>query len=59
MATVRYLIDDVDAALQLYAAPQRGGARLRSAPVQRPGGRQVVVDDPLAMPVELFEARAS
>jgi catechol 2,3-dioxygenase-like lactoylglutathione lyase family enzyme len=119
MATVRYLVHDVDAALPFYAAlgfavkerwgppfamisrddltlwlsapgtsatkplpdgrvPVSGGwnrlvievtdlsatmsalrathARFRSEPVQGPGGRQVLVDDPSGNPVELFEA---
>lgn len=119
MATVRYLVEDVDAALPFYAAlgfsvterwgppfvmlarddlalwlsgpgtsasrplangavPQAGGwnrfvieveslddamsalrgtgARFRSDPVQGPGGRQVLVDDPSGNPIELFEA---
>ena len=91
MATVRYLVDDVDAALPFYAALgfsladgrvpppggwnrlvvevddldatlaalQAGAARLRSAPIEGPGGRQVLVDDPSGNPIELFEARAS
>lgn len=122
MATVRYLVDDVDAALPFYAAlgfavkerwgppfvmlaredltlwlsgpgtsaarplpggavPQPGGwnrlvievanldqamralraagARFRSDPVQGPGGRQVLAEDPSGNPVELFEAAAA
>lgn len=121
MATVRYLVDDVDAALPFYAAlgftlaerwgppfamlarddmtlwlsgpgtsarrpisngsvPQPGGwnrvvitvadldgamaslhaigARFRGDPVDGPGGRQVLVDDPSGNPLELFEAAA-
>lgn len=49
-------VHDLDTTI---AALQAGGARLRSAPVQGPGGRQVLVDDPSRNPVELFEARAS
>ena len=121
MATIRYLVHDVDAALPFYRAlgfrladrwgppfaivkrkglslwlsgpgtsaarklkdgslPQPGGwnrlvvevkdideamakitptgARLRSAPIKGPGGRQVLVEDPSGNPIELFEARA-
>jgi catechol 2,3-dioxygenase-like lactoylglutathione lyase family enzyme len=32
------------------------GAHFRSAPVQGPGGQQVLVEDPSGNPVELFEA---
>ena len=49
-------VDDLDAAI---AGLQVGGARLRSAPVVGPGGRQVLVDDPSGNPVELFEAKPS
>lgn len=121
MATVRYLVNDVDAALAFYRAlgfrladrwgppfaivkrkglslwlsgpgtsarkklpggaqPEPGGwnrlvievadldatiarlegtgARFRSKPIKGPGGRQVLVEDPSANPVELFEPRA-
>ena len=47
-------VDDLDAAI---AALPPGAARLRSAPIIGPGGRQVLVDDPSGNPVELFEAR--
>jgi hypothetical protein len=40
-----------------YAALQESGARFRSEPIEGPGGRQVLVDDPSGNPVELFEAR--
>ena len=49
-------IADLDATL---TALQAGGAQPRSAPIQGPGGRQVLLDDPSGNPVELFEARAS
>jgi len=79
MPIVRYLVEDVDAALPFYAAlgftvaerwgppfvmlAREGlelwlsGARFRSDPVQGPGGRQVLVDDPSGNPIELFESR--
>lgn len=122
MATVRYLVNDVDAALPFYRAlgfrltdrwgppfaivkrkglslwlsgpgtsarkklpsgahPEPGGwnrlvievpnldeairklehtgARFRSKPIKGPGGRQVLVEDPSANPVELFEPKAA
>ena len=34
------------------------GARFRSDPVQGPGGRQVLIEDPSGNPIELFEAKA-
>lgn len=33
------------------------GGRFRSEPIQGPGGRQVLFDDPSGNPIELFEAR--
>lgn len=54
MANVRYIVDDLDAAI---AALPPGAARLRSAPIAGSGGRQVLVEDPSGNPVELFEAR--
>jgi len=41
------------------AALKTRGARFRSAPVNGPGGRQVVVDDPSGNPIELFEPRSA
>jgi catechol 2,3-dioxygenase-like lactoylglutathione lyase family enzyme len=35
------------------------GARFRSDPVEGPGGKQVLVEDPSGNPIELFEARAT
>jgi catechol 2,3-dioxygenase-like lactoylglutathione lyase family enzyme len=47
-------VDDLSAAM---GALRRTGARFRGEPVQGPGGRQVLVEDPSGNPVELFEAR--
>jgi catechol 2,3-dioxygenase-like lactoylglutathione lyase family enzyme len=47
-------VDDLDAAM---AALKPTGARFRSDPIQGPGGRQVLVDDPSGNPLELFESR--
>ena len=33
------------------------GARFRSDPVEGPGGRQVLIEDPSGNPIELFEAQ--
>lgn len=49
-------VDDLDEALALL---ETKGARFRSAPVEGPGGRQVLAEDPSGNPVELFEARGS
>ncbi|CAG0971705.1 lactoylglutathione lyase [Burkholderiales bacterium] len=46
-------VDDLDAAIEKLRA---AGARLRNEPVDGPGGRQVLVEDPSGNPVELFEA---
>ena len=47
-------VDDLDATVDQLAAT---GARLRSKPISRPGGRQVLVEDPSGNPIELFESR--
>jgi catechol 2,3-dioxygenase-like lactoylglutathione lyase family enzyme len=39
------------------SALRETGARFRSEPVQGPGGRQVIVEDPSGNPIELFEAK--
>ena len=45
-------VDDLDATIgRLRSA----GARFRSEPVDGPGGRQVLAEDPSGNPVELFE----
>ena len=46
-------VADLGAAI---AALRAAGTRFRSEPVQGPGGRQVLADDPSGNPVELFEA---
>jgi catechol 2,3-dioxygenase-like lactoylglutathione lyase family enzyme len=47
-------VTDLEAAM----VPLRAlGARFRGTPVQGPGGRQVLVEDPSGNPVELFEPR--
>ena len=38
------------------AALRDAGARFRGEPVQGPGGKQVLVEDPSGNPIELFEA---
>ena len=46
-------VDDLDATIgRLRAA----GARFRNEPIEGPGGRQVLAEDPSGNPVELFEA---
>ena len=47
-------VDDLDAMVHQLTAP---GARLLSKPISRPGGRQVLVEDPIGNPIELFESR--
>lgn len=48
-------VKDLDATL---AKLESIGVRFRSKPLQGPGGRQVLVDDPSGNPVELFEPQA-
>ncbi len=47
-------VDDLAATMQKLQALD---AHFRSKPIQGPGGRQVLVDDPSGNPVELFEPR--
>ena len=66
MATVsvRYIVDDVDAAIAFYCEnlgftevmhPAPAGARFRNEIVTGVGGQQILVEDPSGNPVELFE----
>lgn len=48
-------VPDLDATV---AALKAAGARFRGRPIQGPGGRQVLVEDPSGNPIELFEPRA-
>lgn len=52
----RFVIEvpDIDAAVSELAAK---GGRFRSEPIQGPGGRQVLCEDPSGNPIELFQAR--
>jgi catechol 2,3-dioxygenase-like lactoylglutathione lyase family enzyme len=47
-------VADLDASMQ---ALRPTGARFRSEPVEGPGGRQVLVEDPSGNPIELFQAK--
>lgn len=47
-------VEDIEASMRGIAA--RGG-RFRSDPIQGPGGRQVLCEDPSGNPVELFEPK--
>ncbi len=46
-------VANLDSAMQ---ALRPMGARFRSEPVDGPGGRQVIVEDPSGNPIELFQA---
>jgi catechol 2,3-dioxygenase-like lactoylglutathione lyase family enzyme len=46
-------VDDLDATIERLEDCR---ATFRSEPIEGPGGRQVLVDDPSGNPVELFEA---
>ncbi len=48
-------VADLDDAVAKLAAH---GARFRGKPIQGPGGRQVLAEDPSGNPVEIFEARS-
>ena len=50
------LVIDVQSLETAMRDLQAYGIRFRSEPVQGPGGRQVLVEDPSGNPVELFEA---
>jgi len=47
------VMSDLDATI---ARLRGAGARFRNDPIQGPGGRQVLAEDPAGNPVELFEA---
>ena len=49
-------VEDIHAAIE---ALRPTSARLRSKPIQGPGGQQVLVDDPSGNPVERFEAEGT
>ena len=51
------LVIEVDDLASSMSTLGETGARFRSDPVQGPGGRQVLVEDPSGNPVELFEAK--
>ena len=47
-------VKDLKAAIDNLAPT---GAKFRSEPIDGPGGRQVLVDDPSGNPIELFQSR--
>ena len=49
-------VEDLSAAMDGLRA---SGAPFRSDPIEGPGGKQVLVEDPSGNPIELFEARAA
>ena len=62
--SVRYIVDDVDAAISFYCGdlgftevmhPAPAFAMLRFRNVTGVGGKQILVADPSGNPVELFE----
>jgi predicted enzyme related to lactoylglutathione lyase len=66
MASVRYLVDDVDRAIDFYtthlgftlglnASPAFAGITFRNGIVKGPGGQQILLLDPAGNPVELFQ----
>jgi catechol 2,3-dioxygenase-like lactoylglutathione lyase family enzyme len=51
------LVIEVDNLAAFMDALRSTGARFRSDPIEGPGGKQVLVEDPSGNPIELFEAR--
>ena len=47
-------VPDIDTAVRDLSAK---GGRFRSEPIQGPGGRQILCEDPSGNPIELFEAK--
>jgi catechol 2,3-dioxygenase-like lactoylglutathione lyase family enzyme len=47
-------VQDIEASM---SSLRPAGARFRSDPVNGPGGKQVLVEDPSGNPIELFEAK--
>ena len=52
----RFVLEVADIDVAIAALSAKGG-RFRSDPIQGPGGRQVLCEDPSGNPIELFEAR--
>jgi len=52
----RFVIEVPDIEAAVAALTARGG-RFRSEPIQGPGGRQAVCEDPSGNPIELFERK--
>jgi len=50
------LVIEVTSLEEAMHSLQSTGAKFRSDPVQGPGGRQVLAEDPSGNPIELFEA---
>jgi predicted enzyme related to lactoylglutathione lyase len=47
-------VENIEATIKEMTAK---GGRFRSDPIQGPGGRQVLCEDPSGNPIELFEAK--
>jgi predicted enzyme related to lactoylglutathione lyase len=47
-------VENIEASIKEMTAK---GGRFRSDPIQGPGGRQVLCEDPSGNPIELFEAK--
>jgi predicted enzyme related to lactoylglutathione lyase len=52
----RFVVEVEDIEVSVRAISAKGG-RFRSNPIEGPGGRQVLCEDPSGNPIELFEAR--
>jgi catechol 2,3-dioxygenase-like lactoylglutathione lyase family enzyme len=56
VATVRYLVHDVDAAVAFYSGRLGFELQSRNDIVKGPGGQQILCEDPSGNVVELFQA---
>jgi hypothetical protein len=52
---VRYMVDDVAAAVRFYTTHRAAGVTFRNDIVTGPGGKQILLEDPSGNPVELFQ----
>ena len=53
--SVRYIVDDVDAAIAYYCGHLGFREVMHPAQTFGVGGKQILLDDPSSNPVELFE----
>jgi catechol 2,3-dioxygenase-like lactoylglutathione lyase family enzyme len=60
MVNVRYMVDDVQAAVDFHTGHLGFTLRSSAAPAfAGPGGKQILIEDPAGNVIELFEPAAS